>query len=104
MIHNVEEGRLYLEEEALLDPGEQLNLDTLVGTLVQVSMMEDTPASVSRTIHAVALILAQMNTEPGKSDNKVDTISTSLADTVASKLEAQVRAMQEEAVLVATKL
>ena len=45
-----------------------------------------------------------MNTEPRKSDNEVDAISTSLTDTVASKLEAQARAMQEEAVLVATKL
>ena len=61
MIHNMEEGRLYLEEEALLNPGEQLNMDTLVGTLVQVSMMEDTPASVSHVVRAVALILAQMN-------------------------------------------
>ena len=60
MIHNVEEGRLYLEE-ALLDLGEQLNLDALAGTLVQVSMMEDTPALVSHTVRVVVLILAQMN-------------------------------------------
>ena len=58
VIHNVAEGRLYLEEEALLDLGEQLDLDTLAGTLVQVSLMEGIPALVSRAVRAVALILA----------------------------------------------
>ena len=90
VIHNVEEGRLYLEE-ALLNLGEQLNLDALAGTLVQVSMMEDTPALVSHTVCVVVLILAQMNTEPGKSDNEVDAVSTSLANAVTSKLKAQAR-------------
>ena len=95
MIHNVAEGRLYLEEEALLDLGEQLDLDTMVGTLVQVSLMEGIPVSVSCAVHAVALILTQMNMESGVANNKADTAFTPSVNAVASKLEAQAKVMQE---------
>jgi len=62
-ICSLEEGRLYLEEEALIDLGEHIDLDTITGTLVQVSLMEGIPAPVGLAVCAVALILAQMKTE-----------------------------------------
>ena len=62
MIRSVEEGRLYLEEEALLDLGEHINLDVMAGTLVQLSMM-DILVLVSLAVRAVALILAQVKLE-----------------------------------------
>ena len=58
-----QEGRIYLEEEALINPGEHVDMDAMAGTLVQVSLLEDIPAPVSLTVRAVALILAQMKTE-----------------------------------------
>ena len=65
-IHSPEEGRLYLEEEAFINPGEHIDLDAMVGTLAQVSLMTDIPAPVGLTVHMVALILVQMKTEPSK--------------------------------------
>ena len=62
-VRSVEEGRIYLEEEALIDPGERIDLDTMAGTLVQLSLMEGTPASVGLAVRAVALILVQMKME-----------------------------------------
>ena len=63
MIRSAEEGRTYLEEEALIDPGERIDMDAMAGTLVQVSLLEGIPAPVSLAVRAVALILAQMKTE-----------------------------------------
>ena len=94
----------YLEEEALLDLGEQLDLDTMAGTLEQVSLMEGIPALVSRTVHVVVLILTQMNTESGETNNEADAVTTPFVDAVTSKLKVQVKAMQEEVALMATKL
>ena len=104
MIHNVAEGRHYVEEEALLDLGEQLNLDTTVGTLVQVSLMEGIPALVSHTVCVVVLILTQMNMESREANNKAAAVFTPFVDAAALKLKAQVKAMQEEVALMATKL
>ena len=65
-IHSLEEGRLYLEEEAFIDPGKHIDLDVMVGALAQVSLMVDIPAPVGLAVHVVALILVQMKTEPSK--------------------------------------
>ena len=63
MIHSAEEGRTYLEEEALIDPGECVDMDVMAGTLVQVSLLEGILAPVSLAVCAVALIMVQMKTE-----------------------------------------
>ena len=63
MICSAEEGRTYLEEEALIDPGEHVDMDAMAGTLVQVSLLEGIQALVSLTVRKVALILAQMKME-----------------------------------------
>lgn len=63
VIHNAEEGRLYLEEEALIDTDEHINLDTMAGALVQLSAIEGISTPVGLAVRAVALILAQMKME-----------------------------------------
>ena len=99
-----EEGRLYLEEEAFIDPGEHIDLDAMAGTLVQVSLMADIPVPVGLVVRAVALILVQMKTEPPKANNGTGTTPSSSADAVTTKLEAHVKAMQEVVVSVAVKM
>ena len=62
-IHNVEEGRAYLEEEGLINLGECIDLDAMAGTLIQLLVMEGTLAPVGLAVRAVALILAHMKME-----------------------------------------
>ena len=59
----MEEGRAYLEEEALIDPGEHIDLDAMAGTLIQLSVMEGTPVPVGLAVCTVALILVHMKME-----------------------------------------
>ena len=103
-IRSPEEGRLYLEEEAFIDPGELIDLDVMVGALVQVLLMADILAPVGLTVRVVALILAQMKTEPPKDNNSAGATLSSSADAVTTKLEAHMKAMQEEAASVAIKM
>ena len=59
VIQNAEDGRCYLEEEALTDPGKRVDLDAMAGSLVQISLLEGIPAPVHLAVCSVALILAQ---------------------------------------------
>ena len=59
----MEEGRAYLEEEALIDPGERIDMDGMAGTLIQLSVMEGTLVPVGLTVCVVALILVHMKME-----------------------------------------
>ena len=52
-----------MEEEALIDLGEHVDLDVMAGTLIQLSVMEGTLAPVGLVVRAVALILAHMKME-----------------------------------------
>ena len=74
----MEEGRAYLEEEALIDPGEQVDLDAMAGTLIQLLVMEGTPGPVGLAVRAVALILAHM---------KMESVSEVLAKMMESRLD-----------------
>ena len=103
-IRSLEEGILYLEEEAFIDPGNHIDLDVMAGTLAQVSQMADIPAPVGLAVHTVALILVQTKTEPPKANNGTGTTLSSSANTVTTKLKAHVKAMQEEVESVAVKM
>ena len=67
-ICNAAEGKAFLEEEGLVDPDEAPDIAAMVSTLIQISMLQDTPVMVSNTVHAVTLVLVQIKPEV---DNKV---------------------------------
>ena len=46
------EGRAFLKEEGLIDGEEGLDLDVMVGMLIQISLMTDIPARVSHVVHS----------------------------------------------------
>ena len=93
-----------MEEEAFIDLGEHIDLDAMMGTLVQVLLMVDIPVLVGLAVCTVALILAQMKTEPLKANNGTGATLSSSANAVTTKLEAHVKAMQEKAASVAVKM
>ena len=57
------EGRAFLEEEGLINWEEGLDLDVMVGMLIQISLMTDMPARVSHVVQLAVFILAQMKLE-----------------------------------------
>ena len=81
VIRNMEDGRCYLEEEALTDPGKCMDLDAMAGSLVQISLLEGIPALVHLTVRSVALILAQL---------KMESISETLLKMMGPKVDAMV--------------
>ena len=62
-IRNAAEGKAFLEEEGLVDPNEAPDIAAMVSTLIQISMLRDTPVMVSNTVHAVVLVLMQIKPE-----------------------------------------
>ena len=66
--------------------------------------MVDILAPVGLAVHAVALILAQMKTESLEVNNGTGATLNSSVNTVTTKLEAHMKAMQEEAASVAVKM
>ena len=81
IIQNVEDGRHYLEEEALTDPGECVDLDAMVGSLVQISLLEGILVPVHLAVCSVVLILAQL---------KMESISETLLKMMEPKVDAMV--------------
>ena len=70
-----------MEEEALTDPGKRVDLDAMVGSLVQISLLEGIPVLVCLTVHSVVLILAQL---------KMESISETLLEMMGPKVDAMV--------------
>ena len=72
--------------------------------MAQVSLMADILVPVGLMVHTLALILVQIKTEPLKANNGTGTTLSSSADAVTTKLEAHMKAMQEEVASVAVKM
>ena len=49
-ILSTEEGQAFLEEEAIIDPEEQIDVDVLAGALVQIALMDGMTPKVSHAI------------------------------------------------------
>ena len=105
MIRNVEEGRAYLEEEALIDLGQHIDLDAMAGTLTQLSVMEGTLAPVGLavcTVCAVALILAHMKMESVSKalvkmmEPRMDSMMGKAVDRLVEDVQKQLRDMVGE--------
>ena len=63
MILSTADGRAFLEEEALIDSDEGLDLDAMVSSLAQISLMNGMSATARSAMHSVALILEQLKSE-----------------------------------------
>ena len=80
------EGQAFLEEEGLIDQEGGLDLDAMVGTLTQISLMTDMLAKVSHMIRSVMLILVQMKLE-SVGEAMFSAMETRLEDMVAKATE-----------------
>src|SRR6266481_6579206 len=78
MIHNTTEGRALLEEEALIDPDEELGPVAMVNVLIQILLIEGMPEVAGCVVQSVALILAKM---------KIDTASKALVSMMELKFD-----------------
>ena len=85
-ILSVAEGRAFLEEEALIDAGEGVDIDMMVSTLIQVSLMKGMSETASHAVRAVALILTQLKME-AVSEALVNSLEKKLANMVAKEAE-----------------
>jgi len=88
---SAEEGRAFLEEEAIIDSVEQIDVDVLTGALVQIALMEGMTHKVSHAVRSVALMLAQL---------RVDAIGDSILKSMEMKLDVLVDKATENAVTI----
>ena len=58
------DGRVFLEEEALIDSDKGLDLDAMVSSLVQILLMNGMSATARDAVCSVVLILVQLKSEP----------------------------------------
>jgi len=77
-ILSVAEGQAFLEEEAFIDLDEGLDLDVMVGALIQILLTKGMPVAAGYAVRSVALILAQM---------KIDSVSEALVSAMETKIE-----------------
>ena len=89
---SAEEGRAFLEEEAIIDSEERIDPDVLVGALVQTALIDRMTPKASHTVYSVALILVQL---------KLDSIGDSILKNVELKLDALVDKAAEKAAVIA---
>ena len=84
-ISSVADGRVFLQREALIDSEEGLDLDDMVSTLVQISLMKGMSATARDVVQSVVLILVQLKLEP-------------ISETLVSAMEKRVDAMMAKTV------
>ena len=87
-ILSVVEGRAFLEEEGFIDQEEGLDLDVMVGMLIQISLMTDMLARVSHAVRSAALILVQM---------KLESVGEAMLSAMETRLEGMVARATETA-------
>ena len=94
---SVEEGRTFLEEEAIIEPGEPVDVDALSGALVQITLMEGMTPKVSHTIQLVALMMAQLRsiTTGDAVFESMETKVATLVGKATENMEAAVSNMME---------
>ena len=94
---SAEEGRAFLEEEAILDPEDQIDVDILSGALVQITLMEGMTSKESHAVCSIALMLEQVRVNSiGDSVLKsVEARMSTIVDKATKKMEAVANRMTE---------
>ena len=76
-IHNMTDGKSFLEEELFVKMDEELGIDVLAGALIHILLIQDMLLLTSSAVHSVMLILAQL---------KVDDAGEAIADVVSKQV------------------
>ena len=93
----MEEGWAFLEEEAIIELGEPVDVDTLSGALVQIALMEGMTPEASHAIRLVALMMAQLRsvTTGDAVFESMETKVATLVDKATENMEAMVSNLTE---------
>ena len=105
-ILSTKEGRAFLEEEAIINPEEQIDVDVLAGALVQIALMDGMTSKASHAIRSVALMLAQWQSDAAGNSMlmKMETRMATMVDEMADKALAAARPQLQQMEALATAL
>ena len=87
-MRTIEEAWVFLEEAHLIEQEDVLDLETLAGTLVQISLYLGLSQATRDAVHAVALLMAQVAL-----DNMGELAIDRITDRIVNKLTDTVKAM-----------
>ena len=91
------EGRAFLEEEAIINSEDQIDVDVLSGALVQITLREGMILKASHAVHSVMLILAQVRIDSISNSilKSMEAKMSTIVDKATEKMEAVVNGMTE---------
>ena len=105
-ILSTEVVQAFLEEEAIIDPEEQIDVDILAGALVQIALMDGMTPKASHAIRSIALMLAQWQSDAAGNSmlRKMEMRMATMVDEMADKALAAARPQLQQMELLATAL
>src|SRR6266481_5705975 len=60
MVHDVDKGRSFLEEEQIIKTGVELSTNNLIEALIHISVLNNMSSLARNAVHSVALLLDQL--------------------------------------------
>src|SRR6266481_7211269 len=106
MVHDVDQGRHFLEDEQLIETDTELSVNDLVEALISISMLCDMPSLMRNAVRLVALLLDQqklagtgkaiVNMIQRKVDDIVDTAAQQAIDSAKAAVKGRIDSMLEK--------